>query len=181
MLGLLGSETSSYLGTSDHVARTIVANGLRLVLEEHRATTTPTLKSGKPGKTKVAYGDIDAAAKWLWSSSTGRRPRASCMASAGRVRRAALRISQLVLANSQRRGSVLPRSQKDIARKAFERVTKRVLPVSHLRLQRALTAEARTYSAKIDELDKRSRGQRASQADGDDSGPDSNVQVTDHD
>jgi len=63
---LLGPETSSYLGTSDHVARTIAANGLRLVLDEHRATTTPTLKSGKPGKTKVAYGEPDAAVKWLW-------------------------------------------------------------------------------------------------------------------
>ncbi|MGI8730596.1 MAG: hypothetical protein ACR2LK_11510, partial [Solirubrobacteraceae bacterium] len=49
-------------------------------------------------------------------------------------------------------GSVLPRSHKDIARKAFERVTKRVLPASHKQLQRALTAEARTYHAKVDEL-----------------------------
>ena len=66
--------------------------------------------------------------------------------------------SQLVLANSQRRGSVLPRSHKDIARKAFERVTKRVLPASHVRLQRALAAEARSYSAKIGELDEHARG-----------------------
>jgi hypothetical protein len=51
------AETSSYLTTSDHVARTIATNELRLVLEEQRTTTTPTLKSGKPGKTKVAYGD----------------------------------------------------------------------------------------------------------------------------
>ncbi len=64
--GLLGPESSSYLGTGDHVARTIAANGLRLVLDEHRTTTTPTLKSGKPGRTKVAYGDVDVAAKWLW-------------------------------------------------------------------------------------------------------------------
>jgi hypothetical protein len=39
-LGLLGPETSSYLGTSDQAARTIASNGLRLVLEEHRTTTT---------------------------------------------------------------------------------------------------------------------------------------------
>jgi hypothetical protein len=51
--GLLGPESPSFLGTSDHVARTIAANGLRLVLEEHRVTTTPTLKSGKRGVTKV--------------------------------------------------------------------------------------------------------------------------------
>jgi len=63
--------TSSYLGTNDHVARTIAANGLRLVLEERRTTTTPTLKSGKPGKTKVTYGDPDAAMKWLWKFVDG--------------------------------------------------------------------------------------------------------------
>ncbi len=59
-------DAVSYLGTGDHVARTIAANGLRLVLDEHRTTTTPTLKSGKPGKTKVTYGDVDDAVKWLW-------------------------------------------------------------------------------------------------------------------
>ncbi len=76
--------------------------------------------------------------------------------------------SQLVLPNNQRRGSVLPRSHKDNARKAFERVTKRVLPASHVRLQRALSAEARSYSAKVGELEERSRGRCASEADGDD-------------
>ena len=63
--GVLGPATSNYLGSSDHVARTLAANGLRLVLDEHRTTTTPTLKSGQPGKTKVAYGDVDDALKWL--------------------------------------------------------------------------------------------------------------------
>jgi len=62
-LGILGPATSNDLGTGDHVARTIAANGLRLVLDEHRTTTTPTLKRGKPGKTKVAYGEPDAAIK----------------------------------------------------------------------------------------------------------------------
>ena len=163
--GLLGPETSSYLGTSDHVARTIAANGLRLVLDEHRTTTTPTLKSGKPGKTKVVYGDVDAAAKWMWRFVDGAKTAGELYGRVLVVFAAQHYASQLVLANSQRRGSVLPRSHKDIARKAFERVTKRVLPATHVRLQRALAAEARTYSAKIGELDKRSRGLRASEAD----------------
>jgi ParB/RepB/Spo0J family partition protein len=64
--GLLGPETAHYLGTGDHVARTIAANGIRLVLDEHRTTTTPTLKSGQPGKTKVTYGESEDALKWLW-------------------------------------------------------------------------------------------------------------------
>ena len=119
--GLLGPETSSYLGTSDHVARTIAANGLRLVLDEHRTTTTPTLKSGKPGKTKVAYGDADAAVKWLWRFVDGAKTAGELYGRVLVVFAAQHYASQLVLATSQRRGSVLPRSHKDIARKAFER------------------------------------------------------------
>ena len=34
--GLLGAESAHYMGTSDHVARTIAANGIRLVLDEQR-------------------------------------------------------------------------------------------------------------------------------------------------
>ena len=179
--GLLGPETSSYLGTSDHVARTIAANGLRLVLDEHRATTTPTLKSGKPGKTKVAYGDVDAAAKWLWRFVDGAKTAGELYGRVLVVFAAQHYASQLVLANSQRRGSVLPRSHKDIARKAFERVTKRVLPAAHVRLQRALAAEARSYSAKIGELDKRSRDPRAAEADGDEAVLGDDGQVADDD
>jgi ParB/RepB/Spo0J family partition protein len=55
--GLLGPDTPNYLGTGDHVARTIAANGIRLVLDEHRTTETPTLKRGHPGKSKVTYGE----------------------------------------------------------------------------------------------------------------------------
>jgi len=56
---------------------------------------------------------------------------------------------------------VLPRSHKDTARKAFERVTKSVLPASHKALQRALEAEAKSYRKSVDELDKRARDERA--------------------
>jgi len=149
---LLGPESGNYLGTDDHVARTIAANGLRLVLDEHRTTTTPTLKSGKPGKTKVAYGEVDAAAKWLWRFVDGAMTAGELYGRVLVVFAAQHYATQLVLPNSQRRGSVLPRSHKDIARKSFERVTKRVLPASHKQLQRALAAEARTYHAKVDEL-----------------------------
>jgi hypothetical protein len=49
--------------TGDHVAPTIAANGLRLVLAEQPTTTTSRLKSGKPGKTKVVYHD-PAQKRW---------------------------------------------------------------------------------------------------------------------
>jgi hypothetical protein len=155
--GLLGPQTSAYLGTSDHTARTIAANGLRLVLEEHRTTTTPTLKTGKPGKTKVIYGDIDDAAKWLWRFL-------DAAANAGELYGRALVVfaaqhyaSQLVLPNSQRRGTVLPLSHNNAARKAFERVTKAVLPASYVQLQRAIAAEARSYDKQVGELETRGR------------------------
>jgi len=49
----------------------IAANGIRLVFDEHRSTTTPTLKSGQPGKTKVSYGETEDAVKWLWKFVDG--------------------------------------------------------------------------------------------------------------
>jgi hypothetical protein len=74
----------------------------------------------------------------------------------------------LVLATSQRRSSVLPRSHKDAARKAFERVTKAVLPASYAQLQRALDREARAYAKQQDELIKLASQQHvASSADED--------------
>jgi len=157
---LLGPETGNYLGTGDHVARTIAASGLRLVLDEHRTTTTPTLKSGKPGKTKVAYGDVDVATKWLWRFVDGAKTAGELYGRVLVVFAAQHYASQLVLPNSQRRCSVLPRSHKDVARKAFERVTKRVLPATHVRLQRALAAEARSYGASIGELEEAVRRAR---------------------
>jgi hypothetical protein len=162
--GLLGPETTSYLGTGDHVARTIAANGLRLVLDEHRTTTTPTLKSGKPGKTKVSYGDPDAACVWLWRFVDGAKTAGELYGRVMVIFAAQHYATQLVLASSQRRGSVLPRSHKDTARKAFERVTKRVLPSSHSRLQSALAAEARAYKRSVTELETRARNERAATA-----------------
>lgn len=54
---------------------------------------------------------------------------------------------------SQRRGSVLPRSHRDTARKAFEKVTKRALPGSHRELARAIEREAREYQERIAALE----------------------------
>ena len=150
--GLLGPQSAGYLGTSDHTARTIAANGVRLVVEEHRTTTTPRLKSGKPGKTKVAYGEVDDAAKWLWKFVAGAKTAAEIYSRALVVFAAQHYASQLVLPTSQRRGSVLPSSHKDTARKAFEQITKDVLPASYLPLQRAIAAEARSYHKQADAL-----------------------------
>ena len=143
--------------------RAIVANGLRLVLEEHRTTTTPTLKSGARGKTKVAYCEPDVAATWLWQFVDGAKTAGELYGRTLVVFAAQHYASQLVLPASKRRTSVLPRSRKDTARKAFERVTKGVLPASHKDLERAIAAEARSYERGVAELDTRRRA-AASQA-----------------
>ena len=70
--------------------------------------------------------------------------------------------SQLVLPASKRRSSILPRSHKDTARKAFERATKGILPASHTQLQRAIAAEARSYERSVAQLDTRERAAAAS-------------------
>ena len=155
--GLLGPDASHYGGRENDVAQAIAANGLRLVLDEHRTTETPTLKSGKPGKTKVAYCEPEVAAKWLWRFVDGAKTAGELYGRALVVFAAQHYATQLVLPASKRRGSVLPRSHKDTARKAFERVAKGVLPASHTQLQRAIAAEARAYERSIAQLDSRQR------------------------
>jgi ParB/RepB/Spo0J family partition protein len=163
--GVLGPPSTSYLGTSEHVARTIAANGLRLVLDEHRTTTTATLKSGARGKTKVAYGEPDAAMTWLWRFVDGAKSAGELYGRVLVVFAAQHYACQLVLPTAKRHGSVLPRSHKDTARKAFETITKNVLPASYTQLQRALSAEAKTYRQRADELDRPAAARRAAHDD----------------
>lgn len=150
--GLLGPDSLSHLGGGDHVVATIAANGIRLVIAEHRTTNTPTLKSGAPGKTKTAYGEVEDAAAWLWKFIDGASNAGELYGRTLVVFAAQHYAHNLVLPTSQRRGSVLPRSRKDTARKTFERITKAILPASHTELRRALEREARTYSRRQHEL-----------------------------
>jgi ParB/RepB/Spo0J family partition protein len=143
--GLLGPDRLSYLGSRDHTVSTIAANGIRLVIAEHRTTTTPILKSGKPGKTKVAYGEVEDAAAWLWKFVEGAKDAGELYGRVLVVFASQHYAQQLVLAASKRRSSVLPCSRKDTARKALERLNKKVLPAPHVQLQRALEREAREY------------------------------------
>ena len=171
--GLLGPESAHYLGTSDHVARTIAANGIRLVLDEQRTTTTPTLKSGQPGKTKVSYGEPEDALKWLWKFVDGARTAGELYGRALVVFACQHYANQLALPASQRRGSVLPRSHRDTARKAFEKATKHALPASHRELARAIEREARSYRDRVAALEQHARATAATPAD--DGGEDPDV------
>src|SRR3954470_18669797 len=163
--GLLGPGTPNYLGTGDHVVRTIAANGIRLVLDEHRTTETPTLKSGQPGKTKVIYGEPEDALKWLWKFLEGAKTAGELYGRTLVVFAAQHYAHQLALPNSQRRPSVLPRSHADRARKAFEKVTKTALPGSHRELTRAIEREARSYRDRVAELEQQARAAAAEATD----------------
>ena len=96
------------LGTGAHTARRIAASGVRLVIDEHRETTTPMRKDGPPGKTKVAYGDVDAAAKWLWRFVDGAKTAGELYGRTLVCFAAQHYAHQLVLAASKRDTSALP-------------------------------------------------------------------------
>ena len=59
---------------------------------------------------------------------------------------------QEALPTSQRHGSALPGAHQDRARKAFEQLTKHILPGSYTALKRAIDREARAHRTKVDEL-----------------------------
>ena len=56
---------------------------------------------------------------------------------------------------------MLPRSHRDTARKAFEKVTKTALPASHRELARAIKREARSYRDRVAELEQQARAAAA--------------------
>jgi ParB/RepB/Spo0J family partition protein len=153
--GLLGPDASGDPRPEARVA-VIAANGIRLVIEEHRTTTTPTLKSGKPGVSKIAYGEPEDAAKWLWRFIDGAGNAGELYGRVIVVFACQAYAQQLVLAASKRRSPVLPCSRKETARKAFERLVKKALPASHLALARAIEREARRYSSACEALERRS-------------------------
>ena len=132
---------------------------------------------GGGGRRGVTFRD---ALRWRWF---GLSDVSLTLTASHRIRVTRRRYGDKLPAASSptRRSSCCPASQRPgIARKAFERVTKRVLPVSHVRLQRALAAEARSYSEKVAVLETRSRGLRTSEADGDGDQRGANV-APDHD
>jgi hypothetical protein len=127
------------------------------VLDEHRTTTTPTLKSGQPGKTKVTYAEPEDALKWLWTFIDGARTAGELYGRTLVVFAAQHYANQLALPTSQRRGSVLPRSHAERARKAFEKAAKAALPASHRELARAIERETRAHETRLAELREQER------------------------
>jgi hypothetical protein len=85
--GLLGADSDGFYSSHDLLSRRLAANGIRPVLDEFRITETPTLKSGKPGKTKVTYaGWSSSQLSTTPSSSCSRRASAATRRAASRRR-----------------------------------------------------------------------------------------------
>lgn len=160
--GLLGSEHGSYAARRDPAVQVIAANGIRLVFDAHRKTTTPILKTGKRGKTKVAYGETQEAVKWLWGFIDAAKTAGELYGRTLTVYACEHYAQQLVLAKSQRRSSVLPESHKDQARKAFLALTKDLLPGTHVQLARAIAREAKEHEQRERKLAEADRPRRAS-------------------
>lgn len=148
--GLLGPDRPNHLGVGENVARVLAANGLRLVLDDLRITETPTLKSGKPGKTKVTYAETDDAQARLWKYVEAGKTAGEIYGRALVVIAAQHYAFQIALPTSQRRNSILPGSRRDSARKALERLTKPILPGTHKELTRAIEREARDYGEAVE-------------------------------
>jgi hypothetical protein len=153
----LGRDGDGFYTSDDLVCRRLAANGIRLVLDQFRTTETRTLKSGKPGKTKVTYGELDDAAAWLWKFVDGAKSAGELYGRTMVVFAAQHYAKQLVLAASKRRHSVLPSSHGDRARKAFERVCRSALPDTHKQLERAIAREAREHAKRQRELQEAER------------------------
>jgi hypothetical protein len=149
--GLLGSDRPGY-SDAHRTAAVIAANGIRLVVDSQRETATATLKSGKPGKTKVTYGEIEDAESWLWKFVDGARNAGELYGRVLVVFAAQAYANDLVLPSAKRRRNVLPQSRKETSRKAFERLTKAALPASHIQLARALEREARRHAKSVEDL-----------------------------
>ncbi len=151
--GLLGPERSPM--AAEGPAAVIAANGIRLVIGEHRTSTTPTLKSGKPGATKVSYGETEDALRWLWRFIDGAGSAGELYGRALVAFAAQAYAQDLVLPAAKRRSPALPRSRRETARKAFERLTRDVVPATHVALARAVEREARRYARACQELSQR--------------------------
>jgi hypothetical protein len=150
--GLLGPEPSGFGSTHDNRALVLAANGIRLVLDEHRTTETPIRKDGTPGATKITYGEPEQAQAWLWKFVDGAKTAGElygrvlvCFAAQHYAR-------QTVLPASKRRSSGLPSSHKDQVSKAFAKLTKDVLPGSYTQLTKAVDRAAREHDRKVTAL-----------------------------
>jgi ParB/RepB/Spo0J family partition protein len=157
--GVLGPDTTDLRRNA--TAAVIAATGIRLVFDEHRETVTPRLKNGGFGKTKVSYGEVEDAAAWMWKFIDGASNAGELYGRVLVVFAAQQYARQLVLAASKRCPSALPRSRKDTVRKAFERVTREVLPATHVQLARAIEREARTHLKRQQQLETNQRAQAA--------------------
>jgi len=118
---------SYYSQTGQRIAE-LAVTGIRLVIEEFRSDVTKTLKDGRRGKLRIAYGDPhkpqDAVA-WTWKFIDGARTAGDLYGRALVVIAAEHYATQLVVPHGQRGFRQHWGSHKDQAIKALEKLAGR--------------------------------------------------------
>lgn len=147
--GLLGNGSSSPYSPRESLVHQLAATGIRLVVPEQRTEVTPILRSGRPGRTKIAYGDVDDAIAYLWRYIDGARTAGELYGRVLVVFAAQHYARQSVLPKARRRPSCIPASRNAIARQALERLATKHLAASYRALERAINLAAREHSAQI--------------------------------
>jgi hypothetical protein len=143
---VLGSDwnaSSIYGNAGDRVHR-LAMRGIRLVIDDFRADVTKTLKSGKRGRLRIAYGDprkpdtAEAAVKWLWRYVNGARTAGELYGRALVVIAAEQYACRLVVPGSQQGPPIRYGSHADRAHKALAKLASPHLPASLKQLQKAI-------------------------------------------
>jgi len=131
---------SYYSQTGQRIAE-LAVTGIRLVIEEFRSDVTKTLKDGRRGKLRIAYGDPhkpqDAVA-WTWKFIDGARTAGDLYGRALVVIAAQQHASRLVVPQSQRHHPFGWGSHKGHAAKALKKLAGPHLPASLTALERAV-------------------------------------------
>jgi DNA-binding transcriptional regulator YdaS (Cro superfamily) len=143
---VLGSDwnASSIYGSVGERVHDLAMRGIRLVIDDFRADVTKTLKSGKRGRLRIAYGDprkpdtAEPAVKWLWRYVDGARTAGELYGRALVVIAAEQYACRLVVPSSQQGLPIRYSSHADRAQKALAKLVGPHLPASLKQLQKAI-------------------------------------------
>jgi hypothetical protein len=143
---VLGSDWSAsrLYGSAGERVHDLAMRGIRLVIDDFRSDVTKTLKSGKRGRLRIAYGDprkpdtAEPAVKWLWRYVDGARTAGELYGRALVVIAAEQYACRLVVPSSQQGLPIRYGSHADRAQKALTKLASPQLPASLKQLQKAI-------------------------------------------
>jgi hypothetical protein len=137
-------NASSVYGNAGERVHDHAMRGIRLVINDFRADVTKTLKSGKRGRLRIAYGDphkpdtAEPAVKWLWRYIDGARTAGELYGRALVVIAAEQYACRLVVPSSQQGQPIRYGSHAERAQKALAKLASPHLPASLRQLQKSI-------------------------------------------